>query len=95
MKSVRETDLTAQPPRGPAQGRRYDGIGASYARTRGVLDPVARANTSGFARMPDEVVERVVRDVERDLADGSWDERNGHLRELGQYDAGLRLVVSP
>jgi hypothetical protein len=44
--------------------------------------------------MPPEVVERVVREVERDLADGTWDERHGQLRELDEYDAGLRLVVA-
>jgi hypothetical protein len=59
-----------------------------------VLDERARNATSGFARMPPEVVERVVRNVERDLADGTWDERHGHLRELDEYDAGLRLVVA-
>ena len=58
-----------------------------------VLDPAARAATSGFARMPPEVVDRVVREVERDLRDGTWDARYGHLRELDEYDAGWRLVV--
>jgi hypothetical protein len=58
-----------------------------------VLDPVARASTSGFARMPPKVVERVVSAVERDLRDGTWDARHGHLRELDEYDAGWRLVV--
>ena len=44
--------------------------------------------------MPPEVVERVVAAVERDLRDGTWDARHGHLRGLDDYDAGLRLVVS-
>lgn len=65
-----------------------------WAHPERVLDPAARAATSGFARQPPEVVERVVRDVERDLASGAWDERHGHLRRLGAYDAGLRLVVA-
>jgi hypothetical protein len=43
--------------------------------------------------MPAEVVDRVVADVERDLADGTWDARHGHLRSLTEYDAGLRLIV--
>jgi hypothetical protein len=59
-----------------------------------VLDAEARAATSGFARMPAEVVARVARDVERDLADGTWDRRHGGLRKLDQLDAGLRLVVA-
>jgi len=44
--------------------------------------------------MPPEVVERVVGDVRRDLADGTWDRRHGHLRALDEYDAGLRLIVA-
>jgi SAM-dependent methyltransferase len=59
-----------------------------------VLDPDARAATSGFARMPPEVVERVVGDVRDDLEHGRWDERHGHLRMLDAYDAGMRLVVA-
>jgi len=67
---------------------------AFWAHPERVLDPAARAATSGFARMPAEVVERVVADVARDLADGTWEARNGELRALDSYDAGLRLVVA-
>ncbi|HET6510095.1 MAG TPA: methyltransferase domain-containing protein [Baekduia sp.] len=66
-----------------------------WAHPERVLDPAARAATSGFARQPRDVVERVVADVRRDLASGAWDERHGHLRTLDAYDAGLRLVVAP
>jgi hypothetical protein len=45
--------------------------------------------------MAPEIVDRVAAEVERDLADGSWDARHGHLRTLDTYDAGLRLLVSP
>lgn len=65
-----------------------------WAHPERVLDASARAATSGFARMPPEVVERVARAVERDLGDGEWDRRYGHLRGLPDYDAGLRLVVN-
>lgn len=65
-----------------------------WAHPERVLDPVARAATSGFARMPEAVVARVVASVGRDLADGSWDRRFGHLRTLDAFDAGLRLVVA-
>jgi SAM-dependent methyltransferase len=65
-----------------------------WAYPERVLDPAARAGTSGFARMSPTVVARVVADVARDLADGTWDARNGALRELDAYDAGLRLVVA-
>jgi hypothetical protein len=44
--------------------------------------------------MDPAVVDRVVRAVERDLADGTWDARHGHLRELDEHDVGVRLIVS-
>lgn len=65
-----------------------------WAHPERVLDPDARAATSGFARQPPSVVERVVADVARDLESGAWDARHGHLRTLKSFDAGLRLVVS-
>jgi SAM-dependent methyltransferase len=68
-------------------------LGSFWAHPERVLDPAARASTSGFARMP-EVVDRVVGAVERDLHDGTWDARYGHLRGLDEYDVGWRLVVS-
>jgi SAM-dependent methyltransferase len=69
-------------------------LGSYWAHPERVLDADARAATSGFARMPAEVVERVVRDVTRDLADGTWDRRHGELRTRAEYDAGLRLIVA-
>jgi SAM-dependent methyltransferase len=68
-------------------------LGSFWAHPERVLDAQARASTSGFARMPAEVVNRVVDAVGRDLQDGTWDARHGHLRELEEYEAGLRLVV--
>lgn len=65
-----------------------------WAHPERVLDPTARSATSGFSRMPDEVVNRVVAAVENDLANGTWDRRHGHLRKLDEYDAGLRLVIN-
>ena len=69
---------------------------ASIRQVRSLVTRKAasRAATSGFARMDPAVVERVVRDVKRDLASGAWDAANGALRELESYDAGLRLVVA-
>jgi hypothetical protein len=65
-----------------------------WAHPERVLDADARRATSGFARMPSSVVERVVADVERDLRTGSWDARHARLRELPSFDAGLRLLVN-
>lgn len=67
---------------------------AFWAHPERVLDEAARNGTSGFARMPPEVVERVVADVRRDLEDGTWERHYGHLRELDEYDAGFRLLVN-
>ena len=69
-------------------------LGAFWAHPERVLDADARAATSGFARLGATIRDRVVADVRRDLADGSWERRHGELRELAAYDAGLRLVVS-
>jgi len=69
-------------------------LGAFWAHPERVLDPVARAATSGFARMPASVVARVEAAVRRDLASGAWDARHGHLRMLDTCDVGLRLVVA-
>ena len=69
-------------------------FGSFWAHPERVLDARARKSVSGFAGMPPDVVERVVKAVERDLENGNWDERHGHLRELEEYDAGLRLLVA-
>jgi SAM-dependent methyltransferase len=69
-------------------------LGALWAHPERVLDPDARAATSGLARMAPDVVARVVRDLSRDLADRTWDARNGALRALDEYDVGLRLIVA-
>ncbi|MGE0769371.1 MAG: class I SAM-dependent methyltransferase [Hyphomicrobiaceae bacterium] len=65
-----------------------------WAHPERVLDVTARQGTSGFARMPPEIVARVVTAVERDLANGTWDGRHGHLRKLDVFDAGMRLIVN-
>ena len=69
-------------------------LGSFWAHPERVLDARARAATSGFSCMDDSVVDRVVDAVARDLADGTWDERYGHLRDLAELDVGLRLVAT-
>jgi SAM-dependent methyltransferase len=72
-----------------------DGMLASFwAHPERVLDPDARAATSGFARMQPAIVDRCVAAVERDLASGAWDARHGALRSRAAYDVGLRLIVA-
>jgi SAM-dependent methyltransferase len=69
-------------------------LGSFWAHPERVLDEEARNATSGFARAPSAVVERVVATVRRDLDDGTWESRYGHLRHLREYDGGLRLIVT-
>lgn len=69
-------------------------LGSFWAHPERVLDASARAATSGFARMPSHVVDRVVSEVSRDLASGLWDHRHGHLRTLDALDVGLRLIAA-
>lgn len=69
-------------------------LGSYWAHPERVLSAEARAATSGFARMPAAVVDRVVAELGRDLGDGTWDARHGDLRRLDAYDAGLRLIVA-
>ena len=65
-----------------------------WAHPERVLNARARQGTSGFARMPPEVVDRAVTAVERDLATGIWDRRHGSLRKLDAFDAGMRVIVN-
>ena len=64
-----------------------------WAHPERVLDPDARAATSGFARMSPQVVDRVVQAVGDDLRSGTWDDRHGELRRAVELDVGLRLLV--
>jgi hypothetical protein len=43
--------------------------------------------------MPAAVVDRVVNELGRDLSHGVWDRQHGRLRQLSEFDAGLRLIV--
>lgn len=65
-----------------------------WNRPEAVLDPGARAATSGFARMDAARVTEVVARLARDLETGSWDREHGHLREEPHLDVGLRLLVA-
>jgi SAM-dependent methyltransferase len=69
-------------------------LGSFWAHPERALDERARANTSGFARMRPDVLQRAVTALRRDLDDGSWDARHGELRTLDECDVGLRLVVA-
>jgi SAM-dependent methyltransferase len=67
---------------------------AWWARPEAYLDEGVRRNISQFNLVDPEAVERGIGALARDLADGIWDERNGHLRELEELDLGYVLLVS-
>ena len=67
---------------------------AFWAHPERVLDPAARAATSGFARMPEHVLRNGLDALSRDLTDGTWDAAHGELCDLAACDVGLRLVTS-
>lgn len=69
-------------------------LGSFWAHPERILDPTARDATSGFARMPSAVVDRVTEALRRDLKNGAWDRRHGHLRDVPAFDAGLRLITN-
>jgi SAM-dependent methyltransferase len=65
-----------------------------WGRPEALLDPEARAGSSGFALMREAAEDAIVEALRRDLSLGSWDQRYGALRKLETYDSGLRLVVA-
>jgi Methyltransferase domain len=67
---------------------------AHWRRPEAYLDSAVRASISTFAMLPDEVVERAMRRLERDLATGAWHERYGELLEREAMDYSYRLLVS-
>ena len=67
---------------------------AFWAHPERVLEPEARAATSGWARLDPGVAAAAVERLRADLASGAWDARHGDLRRLDAYDAGLRLVTA-
>jgi Peptidase family M50 len=84
-----------------ASGRRSRPQGLSGLDVDVVLGPsgacarrLRASHDFRLCRMPSALVDRVVQAVDRDLQDGSWNARHGHLRGLNEYDAGLRLVVN-
>ena len=71
-----------------------DGFGGAYwQRPEAHLEPVVRAGMSWIAQLDDDVVERNVARLAAEIADGRWDEKYGHLRELDAIDLGYRLMV--
>jgi SAM-dependent methyltransferase len=72
-----------------------DGFLAAYwRRPEAYLDPTVRAGISGLAMLPDDVIDRGTQRLADDLADGTWEQRFGHLREVDELDVCYRLIVT-
>jgi hypothetical protein len=69
-------------------------LAALWARPHALLDPVARAATSPWYDLPPATVDAALARLGRDLQDGTWRERYGHLLERAELDVGLRLITS-
>jgi SAM-dependent methyltransferase len=66
-------------------------LGAYWRRPEAYLDVGVRAAISAFSKIDGEAgVDR----LRRDLEDGTWERRYGHLREMGEIDLGYRIVVA-
>jgi hypothetical protein len=72
-----------------------DGFNEAYfGRPEKLLDRAARRSCSAWSFVDGEVHERFERDLRRDLADGSWDRRHGHLRYEANFAGSLVLMVA-
>jgi SAM-dependent methyltransferase len=67
---------------------------AYYGRPEALLDPGARQACSAWSFVDNAVHERFAADLRRDLADGRWDARYGHLRTQPTFDGALILITS-
>jgi SAM-dependent methyltransferase len=67
-------------------------LGAYWRRPAAYLDPGVRSAISSFAKIRD-LAPGLTR-LHRDLQDGSWEQRYGHLRRQAACDLGYRLVIA-
>ena len=66
---------------------------AAWKRPLAYLDERVRANISSFALLEPAVVAEALARLERDVADGTWAERNADLLARDEADFGYRLLV--
>ena len=77
-------------PRNCADGFTF----ALWDRPELLLDPVVRRSQSVWHEMLQEEIDRGVERLSKELDNGEWDRKYGHLRELDELDIGMRLIVS-
>jgi len=69
-------------------------MGAYWRRPHAYLDAGVRGAISTFAKMMPSDVEAGLARLRRDLADGTWARRYGHLLDRSEIDLGYRIVVA-
>jgi hypothetical protein len=67
---------------------------AYYGRPEMLLDPAARLACSAWSFVESAAVARFEAHLARDLADGTWGARHGHLRTQAYWEGALVLVTS-
>jgi SAM-dependent methyltransferase len=67
---------------------------AAWKRPLMYLDETVRSNISSFAPLDPATVPAALARLERDVADGTWAERNADLITLDEADFGYRLLVA-
>lgn len=69
-------------------------MAAFWARPHAYLDPTARAATSPWHDLPDNVVNRALTQLRGHLDSGEWQRHHGHLLACTELDVGLRLITA-
>jgi SAM-dependent methyltransferase len=64
-----------------------------YGRPEGLLEDGARLACSAWSFVDRSVEERFVETLSRDLENGTWDRKYGHLRKQPEFEGSLKLVV--
>ncbi len=67
-------------------------LGAYWRRPQEYLDPRVRSAISTFSKIHD--VESGLARLRRDLEDGTWRQKYGHLLDQSELDLGYRLIIS-
>ena len=69
-------------------------MGAYWRRPHAYLDASVRAAISAFAKAEPSRLESGLARLRRDLDDGTWARRHGHLHERAELDLGYRIVIA-
>ena len=69
-------------------------LGCFWRRPEAYLDAKVRFGMSGFHSLDEATTAAGLERLRADLANGEWERRFGHLRELHEMDLGYRLLVA-